>query len=110
MSTDERTLAERVASMLVGMAAADSLHFEEIDAVAALLREQQARIAELERDLEAARVDVIRMDFIHKSVNYIDMYMDAAIVLWGDDEGRAHSIENGNLRAAIDLARARGEG
>ena len=44
MSTDERKLADRVASMLTSMAAADSLHFREIDAVAALLREQQAEI------------------------------------------------------------------
>ena len=132
MSTDERTLADRVASMLVGMAA--------------LLREQQAEIEKCMRLIktQADGLDVAAatMREMEDYIEYLDVQnhrlrcdaetdlRDAERYRWlrGDlCEDHSHrwtqwevrcwkaprwtdDLRREDLDAAIDLARARGEG
>ena len=100
MSADERTLGERVADYVEWVAIGSVLSMD-VRVAAALLREQQARIAELERDLEAARVDAERYrtwrdGCVHETSKIARLLANC---VWPSD-----------YDAAIDLARARGEG
>ena len=117
MSADERTLGERVASMIASAVSADAFYFRELDAVAALLREQQAEIERLakERDLACKEVDAAQAerDSLRRD---LDELASAATALRdhlgysGDADREALTQKLARFDAAIDLARARGEG
>jgi hypothetical protein len=139
MSTDERTLSERVASMITNAVSADAFYFRELDAVVALLREQQAEIERLtasvlalhakrsqdvdernaeidslRRDLEAARVDASRLLWVFidtgiDQIGDIDIHARACEINDGEDEMKDASYLQA-IREAVDLARASGEG
>ena len=71
-----------------------------------LLREQQARIAELERDLDAARGDAERYRYIKHELANRDVLGRSASRWWISSA----YMYGDTFDAAIDLARARGEG
>lgn len=107
----ERTLAERVATY-IGNVEVDQSRFtaypSEVEA-AALLREQQARIAELGRDLEAARVDAERYRALIATEAYVPVRFNPGCP-WGLASGSGRPATKVELDAAIDAARERGEG
>ena len=122
MSADERTLGERVADMIAHSGAEMIFYRHEIEDVSALLLEQQPEIERLQAELaqrriwEAEKAEQHLRDLEALEAARVDAERYRA---WRDGAVRtpskiavllARCIYSEDYDAAIDLARARGEG